>query len=150
MARPNKRRRELNRLNDTRDSLTTIHATTDEDRVGLCGYEGYYEITKNGEIFSKRANRFIKHTFSAMSSNTFIEFSLHGKKVQFGIGQAIALSFLNEEQTNTIKKELPVTITDINQLSGNSLINALASKYEINSSAIFYILKNEILERSKP
>lgn len=118
MGRPNKRRRELNRLKDTRDSLTTVHATTSEEGIGLFGYENYYEITKKGGVFSKRANRFIKQIFSAMSGNTFIQFSFQGEKVQFGIGQAIALSFLTEKQTNTIKKELPVTIGDVNQLSG--------------------------------
>lgn len=149
MARPNKRRRELNRLKDTRDSLTKIHASPDEDRVGLAGYEEYYEITQNGEIYSKRLKRFIKHKFNPMGNYTYIEFTVHGKKKQLSIGEAIAHSYLSSEQIEKIKNKLPSDIKTVEDLKGLALINELGGEYKVHGNAIFYLLKVAIDERRR-
>jgi hypothetical protein len=149
MARPNKRRRKLNQLRDTRNNLTKVRSSIDEERVGLVGYEEYYEITKNGGIYSKRLKRFIKHKFNPIGSYTYIEFTINKQKINYSIGEAIARSYLRREQIVEIKNELPKNIKTVEDLKGLALINELASKYKIHSSAIFYLLKVEIDELRK-
>lgn len=149
MAKPNKHRRALNRLNRTRTQLTAIHADLSDERIGLIGYENYYEITRKGEVFSRRLNRFIKHKFNDYYDkySTYIEFQIHGQKMQFGIGKAVAESYLTQEQILSISKQLPEEIDNLKDLWGLNIIDLLARKYNVISNAIFYIFKNEFNRR---
>jgi len=149
MTKPNKHRRALNRLKRERESLTKIHADFNEERVGLAGYENFYEITRKGEVYSKRLDRFIKHKFFYFGDNssTYIEFQLKGEKIKFNVGEAVAKSYLTQEQIEKISKKLPESINNFKELWGLDIIDSLAKKYDVVSNAIFYIFRSEFSNR---
>jgi hypothetical protein len=149
MTKPNRYRRTLNRLNATRADMTEVHASQSDERAGLAGYEDYYEITRNGEVYSKRHKRFIKHRFASFGDrySAYIEFQLNGRRVRFGIGEAVAKSFLTQSQIQAISKRLPEGIGKVKDLWGLSTIASLATEYYVISGAIFYVFYKEFGDR---
>ncbi|OPY01548.1 MAG: hypothetical protein A4E61_01603 [Syntrophorhabdus sp. PtaB.Bin184] len=149
MAKPNKYRRALNRLNVTRADMTEVQGSPSTERVGLIGYENYYEITRRGEVYSKRLHRFIKHKFFSFGDrySTYVEFQLDGRKVRIAIGEAVAKSFLSRDQIHTISKQLPEGVNTLKDLWGLDIIPSLAKEYDVITKAVFYILSNEFSDR---
>ncbi len=111
--------------------------------------KNFYEITREGEVYSIRLGRFIKHKFYSIDdkSSTYIEFQLEGKKVTFNIGKAVAKSYLTQEQIENISKQLPEHINNFSELWGLNIIDSLAKKYAVVSNAIIYVFQSEFSNR---
>lgn len=142
MSKPNKRRRELNRINRYRADLTEIRATETDERRPLKSFESYYEITRQGDIFSKRLKRFIKHKVTPHSDFTYIAFKISGITHTFGVGEAIAKTWLSDTDIENIIKKIPEDINSIEAAKCVGLIDAIAKDCELPSSASFYVLNN--------
>jgi hypothetical protein len=129
--------------------MTEIHANESDERVGLCGYEEDYEITRKGEVYSNRLNRFIKHKYFYYgdTSSTYIEFQFKGQKVKFNIGEAVAKSYLAQNEMEEIASELPREIEDLKEVWRLNIIDPLTNKYNVCSNAIFYVFRKEYSHR---
>lgn len=149
MSKPNKHRRKLNRMNRIRQSATEITAGPMDERRPLAGYEAFYEITRNGDIYSKRLKRFIKHKFYSMGdlNSTYLEFTVSGVQVKLGVGQAVASTYLSHQDTQDIIARLPAEIRTMEALKGCSITDELAKAYKITGRAIFTVLKDEVARR---
>ncbi|SDA09621.1 hypothetical protein SAMN05216315_10167 [Nitrosospira sp. Nsp18] len=142
MSKPNKRRRELNRINRNRADLTEIRATEKDERRPLKNFESNYEITRGGEIFSKRLKRFIKHRVSPHSEySTYIRFELAGETKTLGVGKAIAETWLSDTDINNIIRSIPEEINSIETARQAGLIQVIGKNYDVSARAIFYVLK---------
>ena len=143
MSKPNSRRRELNRVNRYRAYLTEIKASELDERRPLKNFELYYEITRNGEIFSKRLNRFIKHRVSPYSEDsTYIQIQVCGTAKKLNIGKAIAETWLSDIDINDILGKVPEEINSIEAAKQAGLFQAIAKTYHVSPGAAYYVLKN--------
>lgn len=92
MSRPNKRQRENARRQDIRAAVGSLPSDVAERRrVPLAGYEGLYEITRSGEVYSVRAGRFIQHRY--YQGPGYIQFSVDGEKVILNVQDAVTASW---------------------------------------------------------
>jgi len=59
------------------------------------GFEGYYKVTENGEIFSVRAHRFLK---THVGTHGYLEISLYknGKRTKRNVHRIVAETFIGE------------------------------------------------------
>lgn len=121
-------------------------------RRPLFGYEDFYEINSEGDVFSKRSNRFIRHQQAGPKKNSkpVIEISINGVKRQITIGQAIADSFLSNKDKANIIHELPEGISSLDDLVKvkPTLADALGKYYRISPRAILSVMRGEFDRRN--
>jgi hypothetical protein len=55
-------------------------------------FEDFYEITRRGDVFSRRHGRFIKHNFG-LNRGTYIESTTSGAKYHHSIQETVKASF---------------------------------------------------------
>lgn len=151
MSKPNKYRRKLNRMNQIRKNLVEITSSTDAERMPLKGFDHLYEITRNGDIFSKRLLRFIKHKFISYGDDysTYIEFQVNGESHKIGIGKAVADSYLSEENLKSIVSAIPQDVITLEDLKRKhpDLPSRLASVFGVTSRATFFVIKEALLSQ---
>ncbi len=149
MAKPNKHRRKLNRTNATRQDMTEVHATIEEERRPLVGHEENYEITRIGDVFSKRLGRFIKHKFYDFGDefSTYIEFTVKGVKTKIGVGRAVADSYLSKTDVQAIVEQIPPEMNSMLLLKKSDLTDRLSKEYSLTGRAIFTVLVDAIKNR---
>lgn len=85
---PNKRQRANRRAREERAVKTEIPADADEkERKPIPSLDNLYEISLDGDVYSVRESRFIKHTY--YRGSTYIEVQIEGEKHQRNIRDAI-------------------------------------------------------------
>jgi hypothetical protein len=141
-AKPNKRRRELNRLQRERENRTEVRASSSDKRRPLVGFEQYYEITSTGNVWSKRLERYIKHKFEPFNKSTFILFHINGETHALSVWEAVAKSWLTPEQRAAILAVVPreQRISAAVLKASSNLINLIASEYGVGNRVIFGLL----------
>jgi NUMOD4 motif-containing protein len=93
LRRPDKRQRANERRREWRATVTKVRSTAADERRPIPGFEEYYEITRLGEVFSRRHGRFIKHKLG-FGTGTYIEFTINGVKYQLNTRKTIAAAFV--------------------------------------------------------
>lgn len=151
MSKPNKHRRMLNRRNETREAMTKITASEDEQREPLKGFESHYEITRNGDVYSKRLKRFIKHKFMPYGDDysTWIEFQLAGESHNIGVGKAVADTYFSESDRKNIIESIPEEIKTVDDMKKSGLPALHGKIFGVTSRATFYVLKEALLNGSR-
>lgn len=140
----------LNRRNETRKAVTKITASEDEQREPLKGFESHYEITRNGDVYSKRLKRFIKHKFMPCGDDysTWIEFQLAGVSHNIGVGKAVADTYLSESDRKNIIESITEKIKTIDDMKRSGLPALHGKVFGVTSRATFYVLKEALLNSS--
>ena len=88
--RPNKRQRTNARWRQQRASGTAVHGSAEhEERRPLAGHEDSYEITKGGQVWSRRLKRFIKHAYDPIRNRAYIRVTAHGKPVAVSVWRGV-------------------------------------------------------------
>jgi hypothetical protein len=75
----------------------------------VADFKDYYEITKYGDIFSKRLGRFIKRIFFKPYDREYLKFQIKSRVYKIGQYQTVADSWFSPEEQQAIASEkLPV------------------------------------------
>jgi hypothetical protein len=90
--RSNKRQRKGSRRKVEREYQTMVRSLPDDERRPIPGYEGLYEITRQGDVFSVRAGRFIKHGVS-LDGSPYIEFTINNQPHRRNIRETVIVVF---------------------------------------------------------
>lgn len=90
--RPNKRQHANDRLRERRAEVAALPPGVEhETRAPLAGYEGLYEITRCGRVYSLRHRRFLAPKI--YQGPPYIEFQVNGRKVALNIDDAVKQSW---------------------------------------------------------
>lgn len=111
-------------------------------RRPLHGYEGWYEVTSDGALYSVALDRFLKPSYNTKRNSPELQFEHDGKEVTMSPGKAVALSFFSYAQRQRIADEAygVKAYKNAGEIKGHPSLDVLAKKYGVNSSAIFYIM----------
>ena len=90
--RPSSHKRKRAREKKARDFMTEVHSTLDDERRPLPGFEEHYEITRKGDVYSKRHRRFIKPKLS-VNQRPYISFTIEGQKHDLSICETVKKAF---------------------------------------------------------
>lgn len=146
---PNKRQREFKRASENR--LQAISKTPKEhaERVPLFEFDGHYEITRDGDVYSIKLGRYIKHSYNTNTGTTYIGFTLNKTRHIMSIGDAIAYSYLSQLERESIQKKRPSTLGNVKELWKDhlDLLTKLAETYNVNKGAIYSVFKEMVTER---
>ncbi|HYW30899.1 MAG TPA: hypothetical protein VE869_05275 [Gemmatimonas sp.] len=89
--RPNRQQRANARRVADRASATAVPPHLDyAPRVPLVGFESLYEITRNGQLYSVRAKRFIKRAYK---DGAYLKVQVEGRSHVLNIQDAVADSW---------------------------------------------------------
>jgi hypothetical protein len=94
--RPNRNDRKRAREKRDRDSKTEVRSRLDEERRPIPGFEELYEITRRGDVFSKRLGRFVKHKLN-IEQQPYVGFTIKGEKHVLSIRKTVAAAFAKAE-----------------------------------------------------
>lgn len=111
-------------------------------RRPLHGYEGWYEVTSDGALYSVTLDRFLKPAFNSERKSPELHFEHQGQEIKMSPGKAVALSFFSYAQRKRISDEaygIKPYKSSV-ELKGHPAIDKLAKKYGVDSSAIFYLM----------
>jgi hypothetical protein len=90
--RPNTNDRKRAREKRERDSKTEVRSTVDDERRPIPGFEGLYEITRRGDVYSLRLGRFIRHKLN-FEQQPYVGFTINGEKHVLPIRQTAVAAF---------------------------------------------------------
>ena len=111
-------------------------------RRPLHDYEGWYEVTTDGALFSVTLDRFLKPSYNTQRKSPELVFEHQGVEIKLSPGKAVALSFFSYAQRKRISDEAYgiKAYKNISDLKGHPGIDTLAKKYGVSSASIFYIM----------
>jgi hypothetical protein len=90
--RPNSNDKKRAREKRERDSKTEVRSRLDEERRPIPGFEELYEITRKGDVYSKRLGRFVKHKLN-IEQQPYVGFTINGEKHVLSIRKTVAAAF---------------------------------------------------------
>lgn len=108
MARkPNKRQRENARIRKQRGERTRVFAGADEDRRPLAGFGEAYEITRSGDVWSRRLSRYIKPAYHPHYGRIHVSFKANGERVTLSVWRAVIESWFSKEERAALRQIVP-------------------------------------------
>ncbi len=127
---------------DKKRRLDKLEGDLSDVRRPLHDYEGWYEVTSEGALFSVTLNRFLKPSYNAQRKSAELVFEHQGVEIKLSPGKAVALSFFSYPQRKRIADEAysVKAFKNIEDLKGHPAIEPLSRKYGVGQSSIFYIM----------
>ena len=108
MARkPNKRQRENARIREQRAQRTRLFADPKAVRRPLAGYGEAYEITRSGNLWSRRLSRYIKPAYDPHTGRPYVNFKSNGERVTLSTWRAVIESWFSEEERAALRQIVP-------------------------------------------
>lgn len=98
--RPNSNDKKRAREKRERDRKTEITSTLNQDRRPIPGFEELYEITRSGDVYSKRLGRFVKHKLN-FEQQPYIGFTINGEKHVLSIRKTVVAAFADLPEGTT-------------------------------------------------
>ncbi len=109
-------------------------------RRPIPGFEDLYEITRRGDVYSKRLRRFIKQQ-ERLDGRFFIEFQIDNKVHHLPLSETIAQAYLSPDDQQEITSSVP----QLDQLSPEAItahlsVRMLSQRYNVAPGAILSVL----------
>ncbi len=109
-------------------------------RRPIQGFEDLYEITRRGDVYSKRLRRFIKQQ-ERLDGRFFIEFQIDNKVHHLPLSETIAKAYLSPDDQQEIISSVP----QLDQLSPEAItahlsVRMLSQRYNVAPGAILSVL----------
>jgi hypothetical protein len=95
--RPNSNDRKRAKEKRERDSKTGVLSRLDEERRPIPGFEGHYEISRKGDVYSMRLGRFVKRKLN-LEQQPYIGFTINGEKHILSIRKTVAAAFADSPE----------------------------------------------------
>ena len=109
-------------------------------RKPVPGFEDLYEITRRGDVYSKRLRRFIKQQ-ERLDGRFYIEFQIDNKVHHLPLSETIAQAYLSPDDQQEITSSVP----RLDQLSPEAItahpsVRMLSQRYNVAPGAILSVL----------
>ena len=109
-------------------------------RRPIQGFEDLYEITRRGDVYSKRLRRFIKQQ-ERLDGRFFIEFQIDNMVHHLPLSETIAQAYLSPDDQQEIISSVP----QLDQLSPQAItahlsVRMLWQRYNVAPGAILSVL----------
>ena len=109
-------------------------------RRPIPGFEDLYEITRRGDVYSKRLRRFIKQQ-ERLDGRFFIEFQIDKTVHHLPLSETIAEAYLNPDD----RQEIISLVPQLDQLSSEAIaahpsVRMLSRQYNVAPGAILSVL----------
>ncbi len=109
-------------------------------RRPIPGFEDLYEITRRGDVYSKRLRRFIKQQ-ERLDGRFFIEFQIDNMVHHLPLSETIAQAYLSPDD----QQEIIASVPQLDQLSPEAItahfcVRMLSQRYNVAPGAILSVL----------
>ncbi len=110
------------------------------ERRPVPGYEDYYEITRRGDVYSKRLQRFIKQR-ERLHHKLFIEFQIGKKRHKLFVAQAVADAYLSPADRQDILAEVPDlrSLTEA-EIESHPVVDKAALENNVTAVAVLVVM----------
>ena len=110
------------------------------ERRPVPGYEDYYEITRRGDVYSKRLGRFIKQR-ERLHRTLFVEFQIKKKKHRLFVAEAVADAYLSPAD----RQEIISAVPDLRRLTeaeieNHPAVEAATLEHNVTPVAVLVVL----------
>lgn len=103
----NSRQRKNKQLREYRAEVTAVTANPDVPTRPLKGFEEFYAITINGDLWSQRLKRFIKPTLGMDGLSLYLKFSIQGTEHRLPVWQSVADAWLDDVARGRVIDRIP-------------------------------------------
>lgn len=141
--KPNKQQRTNARWRQQRALHTAVPGSAEqEERRPLAGHEDSYEITRSGQVWSRRLKRFIKHAYNPIDSQGYIRVTAHGKRASVSIWHGVVSSWLTADDQERLRQSIPRdALGNATRLQEHrAAIRSVAREYGLPEQIIFALL----------
>ncbi len=119
-----------------------LFAESSLQRRPIPGFEEYYEITRRGDVYSRRLHRFIKQSEQFVDGRSVIEFQIDNTNYRLPIAHAVAAAFLTADDEQEIISAVP----ELHQLSPRDLkrhaaVPEMSERHNVAPAAILAVLR---------
>ncbi len=120
--------------------MSSLAGNSSIERRPVPGYEDYYEITRNGDAYSKRLRRFIKQR-ERLHRKLFIDFQIKKKKHKLFVAQAVADAYLTPADRQEILDEVPdlLRLTEA-EIESHPAVKKAALEHNVTPVAVLVVL----------
>ncbi len=120
-----------------------VSDATSIQRRPIPGFEGYYDITRRGDVYSRRLRRFIRQR-ERLERDAAIAFTIRGRRHRLPLAPTVAEAFLRPQDREAILTDFP----DLAELSAEELdqhptVEALADHFNLERAAIIAVVHGE-------
>ena len=110
-------------------------------RKPIPGFEGFYEVTRRGDVYSKRLHRFIRQQ-ERLEHNAAIEFTINGKRHRLPLAPTVADAFLSPAERMQLVSDMPnLHKLTPEQLQRDAAVDSLAERYNVAREAVLAVLR---------
>ena len=140
--RLNKHQRRNARIRQQRAQRTRLFSDPKAERRPLAGFGEAYEITRSGNLWSRRLHRYIKPGYDPRTGGTYIIFGSNGKRVTLSTWSAVIESWFSKEDRAALREVVSAdALGRVDRLqSQRQAIGAAARRYRIDDTILFSFL----------
>lgn len=118
----------------------SLSGTSSIERRPVPGYEDVYEITRRGDVYSKRLGRFIKQR-ERLHHKLFIEFQIRKKKHKLFVAQAVADAYLSPADQQQIVAEVPgLRSLSEAEIETHPVVGKAALEHNVTAVAVLVVM----------
>lgn len=149
----NKRQRKNKQRREYRADVTTITADVDTPMRPLHGFEAFYSITANGQLWSNRLKRYVKPTLGLDGKTLHLQFSIRGQIHHLSIWQAVVDSWLDENVRDQVLDKIPEFAVGGSKIEWEQVdIVSVASAFDIPPEFVRHLVakKHRLMVSGQP
>ena len=110
------------------------------ERRPVPGYEDYYEITRRGDVYSRRLGKFIKQR-ERLHHKLFIEFQIKKRKHRLFVAEAVADAYLTPADRRAIVEAVPeLRRLSEAEIESHPAVHEAALEHNVTGVAILVVL----------
>ncbi len=118
-------------------------------RRPIPGFEDFYEVTRRGDVYSRRLRRFIRQR-EWTDGCSHIDVQIKKETFRMPVAAAIAEAFLTPEQKHDIIASVPdLGDLSLDELMGHPVLSALSDEHNVAPEAVLSVLRSEREGRRK-
>ncbi len=118
----------------------SLSGTSSIERRPVPGYEDLYEITRRGDVYSKRLGRFIKQR-ERLHHKLFIEFQIRKKRHKLFVAQAVADAYLSPADRQQIVAEVPgLRNLSEAEIESHPVVEKAALEHNVTAVAVLVVM----------
>jgi hypothetical protein len=112
-------------------------------RRAIPGFEGYYDITRRGDVYSRRLRRFIRQR-ERLEHDAAIAFTIRGKRHRLPLAPTVAEAYLSPQDREAILTDFPdLAALSAEELDQHPTVEALADHFNLDRAAIIAVVRGE-------
>ncbi len=112
-------------------------------RRPIPGFEDFYEVTRRGDVYSRRLRRFIRQR-EWTDGCSHIDVQIKKETFRVPVAAAIAEAFLTPEQKHDIIASVPdLGDLSLDELMGHPVLSALSDEHNVAPEAVLSVLHSE-------